>query len=119
MSARQATARTGAAKTPAAKPANLERTARCLEALGQPVRLGVYRALVRAGPEGRSVGELQEAIGIPRSTLSFHLRRLIEVGLVLQERHGTTLICRADCAVMDATLGFLLRECCADARPPR
>lgn len=101
------------------KAADLERTARSLEALGQPVRLAVYRALVRAGPEGRSVGELQEMLDIPRSTLSFHLRRLIEVGLVMQERQGTTLICRADCVVMDETLGFLLRECCADRRPRR
>ncbi|MDO8838036.1 MAG: helix-turn-helix domain-containing protein [Parvibaculum sp.] len=102
----------------AAKPATeaaLAQTARRLEALGQPVRLGVYRALVRAGPQGRSVGALQEMLAIPRSTLSFHLRRLIETGLVIQERRGTTLICRADCATMDATLGFLARECCADA----
>lgn len=94
--------------------ADLDRTAACLEALGQPVRLSVYRALVRAGPGGRSVGELQEAAGIPRSTLSFHLRRLIGAGLVVQERHGTTLICHADYAAMDETLGFLMRECCAD-----
>lgn len=95
------------------KTADLDRTAACLEALGQPVRLAVYRALVRAGPQGRSVGEVQEAIGIPRSTLSFHLRRLIEVGLVVQERQGTTLLCHADYAAMDETLGFLMRECCA------
>ncbi|MFN4354566.1 ArsR/SmtB family transcription factor [Parvibaculum sp.] len=94
----------------------LDRTAACLEALGQPVRLAVYRTVVRAGPEGRSVGELQEAIDIPRSTLSFHLRRLIEVGLVVQKRQGTTLICHADYGVMDEALGFLLRECCADRR---
>lgn len=93
---------------------SLDRTARCLEALGQPVRLSIYRALVRAVPTGRSVGELQEMLAIPRSTLSFHLRRLIEVGLVAQQRHGTTLICHADLTAMDETLGFLARECCAD-----
>lgn len=111
-------ARNAALKPPTTKPGDLDRTARCLEALGQPVRLAVYRALVRAGPEGRSVGELQEMLDIPRSTLSFHLRRLIEVGLVRQERQGTTLICHADIAVMDQTLGFLMRECCADRRRP-
>jgi DNA-binding transcriptional ArsR family regulator len=56
---------------------------------------------------------------IPRSTLSFHLRRLVEVGLVEQERRGTTLICHADPGVMDATLGFLLRECCRDGQAVR
>ncbi|MDO9127751.1 MAG: metalloregulator ArsR/SmtB family transcription factor [Parvibaculum sp.] len=111
-------ARSTALKATPKKSADLDRTAQCLEALGQPVRLAVYRALVRAGPEGRSVGELQEMLEIPRSTLSFHLRRLIEVGLVVQERHGTTLICHADMRVMDATLGFLMRECCADRRRP-
>ncbi|MDP1628487.1 helix-turn-helix transcriptional regulator [Parvibaculum sp.] len=111
-------ARNTALKAAPKKSADLDRTAQCLEALGQPVRLAVYRSLVRAGPEGRSVGELQEMLEIPRSTLSFHLRRLIEVGLVVQERHGTTLICHADMRVMDATLGFLMRECCADRRRP-
>ncbi|MEW6092217.1 ArsR/SmtB family transcription factor [Parvibaculum sp.] len=104
----------GTSRPAKAKPDALDMTARCLEALGQPVRLAVYRTIVRAGPEGRSVGELQEAAGIPRSTLSFHLRRLIEVGLVVQERQGTTLICHADYDVMDQALGFLQRECCAD-----
>jgi DNA-binding transcriptional ArsR family regulator len=109
-----ASLKSAAPKDAVASSADLDRTAVCLEALGQPVRLAVYRALVRAGPEGRSVGALQDAAGIPRSTLSFHLRRLVEVGLVVQERHGTTLICHADMAVMDRTLGFLMRECCAD-----
>ncbi|MCC5873105.1 MAG: helix-turn-helix transcriptional regulator [Gammaproteobacteria bacterium] len=92
----------------------LARTAERLEALGRPVRLQVYRHLVRAGPAGLAVGELQQRLGIPRSTLSFHLRRLIEVGLVVQERQGTTLICHADLVVMEGTVGFLRRECCQD-----
>lgn len=97
--------------------ADLLQTARRLEALGRPVRLEIYRSLVRAAPGGRCVGELQQQLNIPRSTLSFHLRRLIEVGLLTQERQGTTLICHADLAVMDTTLGFLLRECCRDGCP--
>ncbi len=88
--------------------------ARRLEALGKPVRLSIFRLLVRAGADGRTVGQIQQALDIPSSTLSFHIRRLVEVGLVNQERAGTTLICHADDAVMDSTLGFLLRECCQD-----
>lgn len=99
------------------QPDALERTAERLEALGRPVRLGVYRALVRAAPAGLAVGDLQALLEIPRSTLSFHLRRLIKVGLVSQERQGTTLICRADVTAMEDTLGFLQRECCADCCP--
>ena len=94
---------------------DLNITATRLEALGNPTRLSVYRALVRAGPAGLAVGTLHERTGVPRSTLSHHLHRLIRVGLVNQERQGTTLLCRADTALMRETLGFLLAECCADA----
>lgn len=93
----------------------LEQAARQLEALGNPTRLQVYRALVRAGDVGMPVGRLQERIGIAASTLSHHLHRLILTGLVTQERQATTLICRAKYAEMNALVGFLADECCADA----
>jgi ArsR family transcriptional regulator len=93
----------------------LEQAAKQLEALGNPTRLQVYRALVRAGDAGLPVGRLQERIGIAASTLSHHLHRLILTGLVTQERQATTLICRANYPQMDALLGFLTDECCADA----
>ena len=93
----------------------VEKAAKQLEALGNPTRLRVYRALVRAGDAGLPVGRLQERIGIAASTLSHHLHRLILTGLVTQERQATTLICRANYAGMDALLGFLTEECCADA----
>jgi ArsR family transcriptional regulator len=95
---------------------NLEQTATRLEALGNPTRLEIYRLLVRAGPDGMPVGEIQRRTDVPRSTLSHHLHRLIAVGLVTQERQATTLICRANYRVMNETLGFLSAECCADAR---
>jgi DNA-binding transcriptional ArsR family regulator len=93
----------------------LERTADQLEALGNATRLKVYRALVRAGDDGMAVGRLQERLGIPASTLSHHLRRLIQTGLVGQDRQATTLICRANYPAMRKLIGFLVDECCADA----
>lgn len=93
----------------------LERIADRLEALGNATRLDIYRLLVRAGEGGLAVGEVQQRTEVPRSTLSHHLHRLIAVGLVTQERNGTTLICRADFRTMRETLGFLVAECCADA----
>jgi DNA-binding transcriptional ArsR family regulator len=93
----------------------LEEAAKQLEALGNPTRLRVYRALVRAGEEGLPVGHLQDRIGIAASTLSHHLHRLISTGLVTQERQATTLICRANYPSMNSLLGFLADECCADA----
>lgn len=93
---------------------NVEQAAKQLEALGNPTRLRVYRALVRAGDAGLPVGRLQERIEIAASTLSHHLHRLILTGLVTQERQATTLVCRANYVVMDALVGFLVAECCAD-----
>jgi ArsR family transcriptional regulator len=94
----------------------LERTAERLEALGHPTRLAVYRLLVRAGHDGLAVGDLQERVGIPLSTLSHHLRKLVLVDLVTQERRGTTLLCRANYQTMRAVLGFMTDECCADVK---
>jgi len=93
----------------------VEQVAAQLEALGNPTRLKVYRALVRAGEEGLPVGRLQKKMGIAGSTLSHHLRRLILTGLVTQERQMTTLICRANYPAMNALVAFLVDECCVDA----
>jgi ArsR family transcriptional regulator len=96
----------------------LEKAASQLEALGNPTRLKLYRALVRAGAEGLPVGRVQEKLGIAASTLSHHLKRLVDTGLVTQERQATTLICRANYPSMDALIGYLADECCADGTCP-
>jgi ArsR family transcriptional regulator, arsenate/arsenite/antimonite-responsive transcriptional repressor len=93
----------------------VEKAAKQLEALGNPTRLQLYRALVRAGDSGLPVGRLQEKLGIAASTLSHHLHRLMLPGLVTQERQATTLICRANYAAMDRLVGYLVDECCVDA----
>ena len=61
------------------------------------------------------MGDLQTRTGTARSTLSHHLHKLIDVGLVYQERERTTLYCHAHFKAMNETLGRLGRECCADA----
>ena len=85
-----------------------------LEVLGNETRLAVFRHVVRAGERGLAVNDIHERTGVPRSTLSHHLRRLVDCGLMSRERRGTTLICRANAEAMTETLGFLLKECCAD-----
>lgn len=97
---------------------NHEQAAAQLEALGNPTRLKIYRILVRAGAEGMSVGRVQERLGIPASTLSHHCKRLCDTGLVTQERQATTLICRANYPSMQALIGYLADECCADGTCP-
>jgi DNA-binding transcriptional ArsR family regulator len=92
---------------------DLERAAVSMDALGSPVRLSIYRMLVRTGPEGLTVGRIQQAVGLPRSTLSFHLHRLIEAGLVVTERKGTSLISRANYDAMNELVRYLTLECCS------
>jgi len=84
-----------------------------LAALGNPTRLKIFRLLVKAGHDGLPVGAIQIELGVPASTLSHHLRHLVSVGLVSQERSGVTLICRADYTVMRDLITFLTDECCA------
>lgn len=91
---------------------DLDHHARALAALGHEARLGVFRLLVRAGPEGLNVGDLVAHMGVPASSLSHHLRALVAVGLVTQERQGREVINRADFDAMTRTLGFLSSECC-------
>jgi ArsR family transcriptional regulator, arsenate/arsenite/antimonite-responsive transcriptional repressor len=93
----------------------IDQAATRLEALGNPTRLKIYRMLVRAGDPGLPVGKLQTRLSIPGSTLSHHLKTLIIVGLVTQERDATTLICRANYPVMRGLVDFLVSECCAEA----
>lgn len=87
-----------------------------LEALGNPTRLRIYRALVRAGDSGSSVGKLQTRLELAASTLSHHLKAMLSVGLIVQERQGTTLICRANYDVMRGIVDFLVAECCTESQ---
>ena len=93
----------------------LDDAAAHLEALGNPTRLKIYRALVRAGDAGLAVGRLQDKLKIAPSTLSHHVKALVVVGLVNQVRDSTTLVCHANYDVMRGLVDFLVAECCADA----
>jgi DNA-binding transcriptional ArsR family regulator len=93
----------------------IDEAAARLEALGNPTRLRIYRTLVRAGGPGLPVGKLQTRLGIPASTLSHHLKTLIIIGLISQERDATTLYCKANYPVMRGLVEFLVAECCTQA----
>ncbi|RFA25793.1 hypothetical protein CAI21_18220 [Alkalilimnicola ehrlichii] len=93
----------------------LNDVATCLEALGNPVRLKVFRALVRSGPAGLNFGQLHERIGIPRSTLAHHLNTMVQAGVLIQERAGREVFSRVDFARLQQALTFVLAECCQDS----
>ncbi|MGY9054372.1 MAG: ArsR/SmtB family transcription factor [Alphaproteobacteria bacterium] len=84
----------------------------CLEALGQPTRLDVFRLLVKAGESGLPFGEIQERTGVPASTLSHHLATLTRAGVVAQTKHGRQNYSTADFDTMHALVEFLTAECC-------
>ncbi len=90
-----------------------EQVIRALGALAHPLRLKVFRALVVTGAAGLTPGVMQEALGVPATTLSFHLKELATAGLVNIERASRTLVYRADYAHMNGVLGYLTDNCCA------
>ncbi len=91
---------------------NEEIAAKCLSELGSPTRLSVFRLLVKAGPDGMVVGDIQRRLHIPASTLSHHIARLNWAGLVEQRRQGRRLHCFTRPDIMDDLVTFLTAECC-------
>lgn len=88
-------------------------TIRALGALAQEHRLAVFRLLVQAGPDGMAAGALAERLGVPASSLSFHLAQLSNAGLVGQRRESRSIIYTADYAAMNGLISFLSENCCA------
>lgn len=86
-----------------------------LGALAQEHRLALFRLLVQAGEAGMPAGAIAEALGVPNSSLSFHLAQLSKAGLVRQERQHRSIIYRADYAAMNDLVGYLMENCCAGA----
>lgn len=86
-----------------------------LGALAQEHRLALFRLLVQAGEGGLAAGMIAEKLGVPNSSLSFHLAQLREAGLVLQERQHRSIIYRANYPAMNALVAYLMENCCAGA----
>jgi ArsR family transcriptional regulator len=88
---------------------------KALAALAHPLRLKVFRALVVTGSAGLTPGVMQEGLGVPATTLSFHLKELAHAGLVTVERSSRTLVYRAAYEQMNGLLGYLTENCCQGA----
>lgn len=90
-----------------------------LGALAQDHRLKLFRLLVQAGDKGMAAGAIAEKLGVPNSSLSFHLAQLRNAGLIVQERQHRSLIYRANYPAMNALVEYLMENCCAgaDCRP--
>jgi ArsR family transcriptional regulator len=94
----------------------LETTSKRLAELGNLTRLSIFTYLVKVGPEGAPVGQIQKEIGIPGSTLSHHINRLVSVGLIRQIRESRVLYCVPQFKALEEVTEFLLSECCSGGR---
>jgi ArsR family transcriptional regulator, arsenate/arsenite/antimonite-responsive transcriptional repressor len=81
-------------------------------AMGTEARLRIMQLLLTAHPEGLVVGEIQEELDIPNSTLSHHLDKLRNEGLVQVQRESTFLRYTANTDALQELLQFLYAECC-------
>ena len=88
------------------------RAVRALDALAHDTRLKVHRLLVQAGEDGLAAGFIARKLGLPASSLSFHLMHLQTAELVTQRRAGRSLIYAVDFAVMDGLVAYLRENCC-------
>ncbi len=91
---------------------DIEKAAAGFMALGQGTRLDLMRELLAAAPSGLAAGEIAQRLGVPASTLSFHLRTLEEAGLVAPTRHGRSLVYAAQVARLRALIAVLAEACC-------
>ena len=85
-------------------------------AMGTEPRLRIMQLLLSAHPDGLVVGEIQSELGIPNSTLSHHLEKLKNEGLVKVRRESTYLWYSANAEALQELLGFLYAECCTRNR---
>ena len=84
-----------------------------LGALASEARLAVFRLLVKRGPSGYTPSELVERLGVPAPTLSFHLKELVNAGLLGSRREGRNLYYSPNFERMRALVGFLTENCCS------
>ena len=85
---------------------------KALGALAQEHRLAVFRLLVQAGPEGMPAGLLADTVGVPPSSMSFHLAQLANAGLVRHRRQSRSIIYAADFDRMNGVMSYLTENCC-------
>jgi DNA-binding transcriptional ArsR family regulator len=83
-----------------------------LGAIAHDHRLAIFRMLVERGPDGLPAGQIADRLGVPPSSLTFHLQQLLHAGLVTQRRLGRQLIYAADFAAMNGLISYLTENCC-------
>lgn len=85
--------------------------ARCMAELGHPSRLQIFSLLAELGETGCKVSDIQQALKLPKSTVSHHLAELAGIGLITQTREGRVLRCRIDANRARLVQQFI-NQCC-------
>jgi len=96
----------------------LMKTVQVIEALGALAhehRLAIFRLLIERGPEGLPAGRIADRVGLVPSSLTFHLQNLQRAGLIAQRRESRQLFYSADFTAMNALVGYLTENCCAES----
>jgi ArsR family transcriptional regulator, arsenate/arsenite/antimonite-responsive transcriptional repressor len=94
----------------------LDRYAEQLAALGHPIRLKVLRFIVQAGEEGVAAGDIQAHVDVPASTLSHHLKRLLDAGVLTTRNEGTFHYYAAQYTALRSLTDYLWEDCCKRGR---
>lgn len=84
-----------------------------LNSIAQEARLDIFRLLVQASTDGLAAGVISEKLGIPNSTLSFHLKELSHAGMVILRQESRFIYYSANYESMNALLAYLTENCCA------
>lgn len=92
--------------------AKLDRHAEQLAALGHPIRLEIVRFVVQGGDGGAAAGEIQQHVDLAASTLSHHLKRLLDAGLLASRTEGTFHYYSAEYKALRALTDYLWEDCC-------
>lgn len=93
-------------------PSKVDRSSEQLAALGHPVRLTILRFVVQGGPEGASAGDIQHHLDMPASSLSHHLKRLVDAGLLRTRAEGTFHYYSPDFRALRELTDYLWEDCC-------
>lgn len=81
-------------------------------ALSQPVRLDVFRLLVRMGEKGLLAGEIGERLDVRQNTMSANLAILLNAELIRNRREGRAVRYFADMKGIERLLAYLMEDCC-------
>lgn len=92
--------------------AKLDQHAEQLASLGHPVRLAILRFVVQRGEQGSAAGEIQSHVDLPASTLSHHLKRLLDAGMCVCRQEGTFHYYAADYRALRDLTDYLGQDCC-------